>query len=106
MALMVMPLHSQEESIFVYNSAGKRDPFVPLVTKDGKLLVTYGTINSIKDLILEGILFDENGESVVILNDLLLKENDDISGMTIKSIEKDRVTIIYEQKEHVLKLKE
>ena len=73
-----------QEVSFTYKEDG-RDPFIPLVSKDGKLMVTYGAINSINDVILEGILFDSEGESVVIMNDLVLKANDQIGNMKIKA---------------------
>ena len=70
-------LHAEGESSFVYRSNGKRNPFVPLVDKDGKFMITHGDVVSIRDIVLEGIMYDpRGGESVVILNDFILKEND------------------------------
>jgi len=102
-----LPLtYAREDSLFEYESGENRDPFIPLVTKDGKLTITYGTIDSIDDVILEGILFDTGGESVVIMNDLILKENDKIGSMQVKKIEKDRVILSFKGEDHTFKLKE
>jgi len=106
LATYAQEVFSQEESIFAYQAAGRRDPFAPLVSKDGKLLVTYGVINSIKDVVLQGVLYDENGESIAILNDMPLKEDETIGSMVLKKIEKDKVVIVSENKEHIIKLKE
>lgn len=101
-----MLAYAQGDSLFVYNGEGRRDPFAPLVSKEGKLLITYGVINSINDVILEGILYDPGGESIVILNDLVLKENDQIGGIKVEKIEEDRVTLSYKGKRYIFKTKE
>lgn len=97
---------SEEEASFVYRAEGRNDPFLPLVSKDGKLTVTYGVINSINDVILEGILYDPAGESVVVLNDIILKENDQVGRIKVKRIENNYVILIYENEEYTIKLKE
>lgn len=94
------------EMPFIYKSGGRKDPFVPLVSNDGKLMVTYGVINSIDDVVLEGIIYDPKAESIAVLNGLILKENDQVGSIKIKKIEKDWVILIYEDKEYTLKLKE
>jgi len=97
---------AQEEALFKYENNQNRDPFILLVTKDGKFTVTYGTIDSIDDVILEGILYDENGKSVVVMNDLVLKEHDKIGKIQVKKIEKDRVILFYKGEDYTFKLKE
>jgi len=103
--LIFSMVFAQEGASFTYEENG-RDPFVPLVSKDGKLMVTYGAINSINDVILEGILFDSEGESVVIMNDLVLKTSDQVGNIKIKEIKKNEVTISFKGKDYILKPKE
>jgi hypothetical protein len=98
--------YSQDDALFVYENEGRRDPFVALVSKEGKLEVSYGIINSINDVILEGILYDPKGESAVVLNDILLKENDQIGNIKVKKIFQDRVILYFMDNEYVFKLKE
>jgi len=100
------PVHAQEDSVFKYEPSANRDPFIPLVTKDGKLTVVYGTLNSINDVILEGILYDATGKSVVIMNDMVLKEGAKVGSIEVKKIEKYKVILSFEGKEYTLKLKE
>jgi len=99
-------IYAQEDAIFKYEAGVNRDPFIPLVTKDGKLTITYGTLNSINDVILEGILYDPSGESVVIMNDLVLKEGTRAGDIQVKKIEEDRVVLSFEGKDYTFKLKE
>ena len=99
-------IYAQEDAIFKYEAGVNRDPFIPLVTKDGKLTITYGTLNSINDVILEGILYDPSGESVVIMNDLVLKEGGRAGGIQVKKIDEDKVILSFEGKEYAFKLKE
>jgi len=100
------PVFAADETEFIYDSRGERDPFMPLITKDGKAITTYGRISSISDVVVEGILYDAQGESVVVINDVVLKEGDSISGITVKSIEKNSVVLSFKDKEHTLKIKE
>ncbi len=99
-------VYAQEDDTFKYEIGSNRDPFIPLVTKDGKLTVTYGTLNSINDVILEGILYDVAGKSVVIMNDLVLQEGARVGGIQVKIIEEDRVILSFEGKDYTFKLKE
>ena len=98
--------YAQEDLVFKYEPGANRDPFIPLVTKDGKLTVVYGTLNSINDVILEGILYDVTGESVVIMNDMVLKEGSMVGSIEVKKIGKDNVILSFKGKDHTFKLKE
>ena len=86
---------SSGDEQFAYDNEGMRDPFMPLLTKDGKPVTTYGSINTIGDVIIEGILYDPSGNSVVIINDLILGKGDSISGITVKKIDKNSVTLFF-----------
>ncbi len=95
-----------EEETFKYDDMGARDPFVPLVDKDGKLTVVHGSIDTVKDIVVEGILYDSEGESVVILNGLVLNEGDQVGNITVERIFEHRVILSAKGKEYTLKLKE
>lgn len=99
----VAPPGFSEESGFVYDSKGKRDPFVPsqLAVKGKKLLA--GEIN---DLFLEGIVWDARGESLVIINDETLKTGDEVLGFKIVGIEKKKVILAKEENEYSLSIEE
>ena len=95
-----------EETPFTYESRGRRDPFIPLITKEGRVLTSYAKIASINDIVIEGILYDPRGGSVVIMNDFILKKGDNISDIIIESIEKHSVTLSFKGQEHTFNLKE
>ncbi|UCH12107.1 MAG: hypothetical protein JSW18_04635 [Candidatus Omnitrophota bacterium] len=91
---------------FKYDTAGRRDPFVPLVTKGGKIAFGYGTIRSIEDIRLEGIVYDPSGDSIAVINGMVLKENDTIGNIKFIKIEFDKVSLLFNQTKHVIHLAE
>jgi type II secretory pathway component PulC len=95
-----------DQAQFTYDSQGNRDPFMPLLTKDGRPITTYSRIGSINDIIVEGILYDPQGASIVIINDMILKHGDSISGVTVKKIEKNSVVLSFKGEDHTFKIKE
>jgi hypothetical protein len=76
-----------------YASCGRRDPFMPLLTKDGRLIkIEEG--DSQQELTLEGIIFDKNGLSYAIVNGEVVKIGDTISSCRILKIEKEKLIFI------------
>lgn len=99
-------LYAGREEPFIYRSEDRKDPFVPLVSKDGKLMIGFGVLDSINDVILEGIIYDPERESIVVLNGLILKENDRVGRIKVERIERDSVILSFENEEYTFKLKE
>ena len=97
---------ASDDEQFVYDSQGNRDPFMPLLTKDGRPITTYSKIDSIHDVIIEGILYDPQGASIVIINDMILKQADSTNGVTVKKIEKNSVVLSFKGEDHTFKIKE
>lgn len=97
------PCYAAEED-FVYDPEGKRNPFIPLVTRDGKLL----KLDSDKGeggMSLEGIIYDEQGISYAIINNEVVKIGDNINGYDILRIEENKVIFIKEGEPLELELK-
>ena len=92
-----------EESSFVYNDKGQRDPFWPLVGPSG-LIITYDTDFLITDLILEGTMSAEGG-GIAIINGKVLRQNDNIGQFIVQQIDTNSVTLTKDGKKFVLKLK-
>ena len=84
-----------EEEGFVYESKRRRDPFIPLITPEG-VLRELERRSEDSDMRLEGIIFDESGESLAIINGRVVKVQDEVGGYTILKIEKDKVFLIKE----------
>jgi len=88
-----------------YEKAGKRDPFIPYVTSDGQL-INIGTQQKEFSLKLEGIIYEEGGQSMVIVNGEVLKENDTIADAKIVEIRKNSVVYMKDGKLFVAKNEE
>lgn len=96
----------EDTDLFEYDAAGIRDPFLPLVTKEGKIAFGYGTIRSIEDIRLEGIVYDPGRDSIAIINGLVLKENDTFGNIKVIKIEPDKIKLLFNQTEHIVRLSE
>ncbi|PIQ83771.1 MAG: hypothetical protein COV75_05615 [Candidatus Omnitrophica bacterium CG11_big_fil_rev_8_21_14_0_20_63_9] len=82
-----------EPATFAYDSAGRRDPFMPLV-REGKLVSTMpGATGDGSTPTLYGILWDAGGNSIALINDLEAKVGDTVSGYVVKEIRQDAVVL-------------
>ena len=93
-----------QDSGFVYNDNGRRDPFWPLISPSGAVLV-YGESVEFSDMTLEGIVYDPNGERLAIVNSKIVKASDYVGGFLVVSVQEDSVTFQKDGKEFILKLK-
>ena len=91
---------------FEYNSRGKRDPFVPLVGSEKPTVAKLSDITSVEDMRLEGIAGGAKGEMVAIINGEMIKKDDRIGDIVVRSITKAGVTLTVGGKEYQLKLPE
>ncbi len=92
-ALHLMPCILRAQDDFVYDPKGERDPFIPLVTADGRLL-KVGQKEQAKGVSLEGIIFDKEGGSFAIINGDVVKIGDQSEDYQVLKIESDRVILI------------
>jgi hypothetical protein len=95
---------AQEE--FVYDAKGKRNPFIPLVTSDGKILNLDSVESNNKGLALEGIIYDKNGISYAIMNGAVVTVGDTVGDIRILKIEKNKVIFIKDGQTSEIQLKE
>lgn len=89
---------------FIYDSGGRRDPFVSLLDKDSPTgLRRIFTPPEVKvelpvEITLKGIL--QKGEKFfAIINDEVMQKGDKIDEVEIKEIEKDKVILEYNERE-------
>jgi len=81
---------SFSEEQFIYDSKGKRNPFIPLVTPDGRLLnLDKDQVKG--DLSVEGIIYDKQGSSFAIVNGSVVVAGDTIGDYQVLKIEEDKV---------------
>jgi hypothetical protein len=93
---------TQEE--FVYDSEGRRDPFLVLVTPDGRLLKLDQ--ESKKGLLLEGIIYDKNSLSYAIVNGTVVRVGEKVEDYQVLKIEKNKVLFIKKGQITEIQLKE
>jgi hypothetical protein len=86
--------YAQDE--FVYDSKGKRNPFIPLVTPDGRFLKLDKEEEKKGDLRVEGIIYDKNGRSFAIVNTSVVGIGDFIGEYRVLKIEQNKVIFIKE----------
>ena len=88
------------EEAFIYDSHGRRDPFVPLVGAGIKYIPSVmeelagGTSQvSNEAFILNGILWDPNGKCIAVINGEICMVNDEIGKYRITAIKENMVIL-------------
>lgn len=94
------------DSLFSYDSKGKRDPFIPLVGQERSVDAGLETITSPEDLKLEGIATVAGGRQIAIINGQMVKEKDKFGSLLIKKILRKSVEISIEDRNYTLILQE
>ena len=81
-----------------YADKTKRDPFIALVTRDGRILNLEPTTEEQK-IILEGIYYDGQGESYAIINGEVVSAGEYILGYYVLNIKENKVTLYKDDKQ-------
>ncbi len=97
-------LFAQDE--FIYDSKGKRNPFIALITADGRLLKLEQEDTTASPLVVEGIIYDKRGLSYAIVNGEIKSIGDKVSDYQVLRIEKNKVIFVKEGQPIEVKLKE
>lgn len=81
---------------FAYNPQGKRNPFIPLVTPEGRLLKLDKQQDSAQPggLAIEGIIYDKLGRSFAIVNANVVGIGDMVGDYQVLKIMKNKVIFI------------
>ena len=80
---------------FEYDPHGKKDPMIPVVDKDGRVLFKEDEESGKKvvALRLQGIIYKDKGISKAVIENKLYKVGDKVSGFVIKDITPDKVIL-------------
>jgi len=105
LSLYILSAVSYAGEDFVYDAKGKRDPLIPLVSADGRLL-KLDTEKVKGALTLEGIIYDEASLSYAIVSGAVVKVGDIVNGNQVLKVEKDKVIFIKDGQTFELELKE
>jgi hypothetical protein len=95
-----------DEEGFVYNDKGRRDPFMPLITRHVKVATGLDTVQAVDDILLEGIVWDSGGESIAIMNGIIVREGERYGVLSIDKIHETSVEIFIDNIRHELNLTE
>ncbi|PIP18829.1 MAG: hypothetical protein COT38_01415 [Candidatus Omnitrophica bacterium CG08_land_8_20_14_0_20_41_16] len=90
---------------FVYDAKGKRNPFIPLVTSDGRLIKLEAR-ETTGGLALEGIIYDKISMSYAIVNGAVVKVGDFVDDYQVLKIEEKKVIFIKNGQPFEVELKE
>ena len=102
--LFVIYLLLYTMNVQAYDDHGNRDPFWPLISPSGTI-VNYNQDVSASDMILEGIVSDEDGNYTAIINGAIVKAGDSIGPYHIDKINAQKVFLVKGQDTFELNLK-
>jgi hypothetical protein len=91
-----------EQQEFVYDSGDRRDPFVQLVSSDGRFVQIEPVRkdeeaeSSESALRIEGIIYDKFGLSYALVNGSVVKVGEFVNDFQVLKIEPDKVVFIKE----------
>ncbi len=88
---------------YFYKNEGKRDPFISLISPAGYLIDQDAQDN--KTLRLEGIIVDPKGDSIAIINGLMMRVGEKIGDSVISNIEENKVTVIQDNQKVDIELR-
>ena len=93
-----------EEEAYVYDSRGKRDPFIPLVGVAVTTVSSLDDVMSIEDVKLQGVASNAAGVQVAIINGEMIKEGEKSGRVTLKKIAKEKITILIDEESYEISL--
>lgn len=94
------PLFAEET--FKYDAGETRDPFIPLVSEAGAYVSDAYGISGIKDIRLEGIVWDGTDNPVAVINGEIAREGQEIGVLKVLKIERDAV--VFEVDEEYIRI--
>ena len=103
MLILKFTFSQAEEEKFIYDSKGRRDPFLSLISSGGYIVNFAFEIKS-SDLNIEGIIYDYHGESLAIVSGKVVQKGDYIGNFRIEEIYKDKV-IFRDNNEKIIEIK-
>jgi len=90
--LMTMPLLFGQAA-FKYDPGNNRDPFRPLVDKEGNVLPEARPVSAVMQLNLEGIVWSSSRDSYAIISGNVVKAGDILGDYKVVKINKNQVTL-------------
>jgi len=89
---------------FIYDSKGRRDPFIPLLGKGAEFLFIKEAVESVAGIYLTGVVYDPIGQSFATINGEVVVENDLVGSFKVKEIREGKVILEKDNEEFVVNL--
>lgn len=89
---------------FIYDSKGRRDPFIPLLGKGAEFLFIEEAVESVAGIYLTGVVYDPIGQSFATINGEVVVENDLVGAFKVKEIREGKVILEKDNEEFVVNL--
>lgn len=88
--VMIFPVnraYSNQENL--YNPQGKRDPFLPLISQASRVVSGLLGVETIDEIVIEGVVYDPGKGSVVVVNGAVLKEGEELGHVKVLKVKPD-----------------
>lgn len=82
-----------EEPQSAYDDGGRRNPFLPLVTAEGKLIARSEREEQSKPLLLQGIMTDGAGRSFAVINGEVVSAGSPVGPYKVEKIERGKAVL-------------
>jgi hypothetical protein len=89
---------------FIYDEKGRRNPFIPLVTADGRI-INLEKQEKKGEILIEGIIYDKHGLSYALVNGEPVQVGDKVGDYQVLKVEQDKVIFIKEGELFAVELK-
>lgn len=86
-----------------YNSKGKRDPLMPLVSPEGYIIAAV-TTDEVSEFKLEGIAYGQGQDNYAVINSSIFRAGDIIGDYKVKEIGKEKVILTNDKEDIILEL--
>ena len=91
--VMIFSGLTQASEEATYEAAGKRDPFLPLVSMSSSEAGGLLGVESLEDIVVEGVVYDPSAGSIAILNGSVLRDGEEIGSVTVLKVRPDGVEV-------------
>ena len=85
---MIMPSYGQDQvESELYDPRGVRDPFIPLLTSSGHGVSGLLAVETIDDIVIEGIVYDPPKGSIIVVNGTVMSPGKTVGKVKVLEIE-------------------
>lgn len=95
----------EKKAELIYDAHEKRNPFLPLVSAEGRILAPQASKKRNGEIYAEGIVYDPQGASYAVINGEIVKAGETAGDYQLIRIEPQKIILSKEGKESEIELK-